>query len=194
MQSPTTHRHPSRILVVGAFVLVATFAACSSDDDSDDADEPTTTTSSTTTTTQPAEGPAEWLEVAQDIYDRDFALLQDPDPEKVKELYAETCNCWEDRHGTVEFLATEGEHVEGEAARVLSVELEQSDEVNDFVDLTIKVQAKAQRRVDADGDIAQEIPAQTEPTCVSTTVRPDGTDGAYRVHTQLALTGCPEES
>lgn len=194
MRTSTARSLSIRVLIFVSSSLVLSFVACSSDDDGDKTDTPTTTDAPTTETTQPADGPEEWVEVAQDVYDRDFALLREPDPEKVKDLYAETCNCWEDRHGTVEFLATEGEHVEGEPAQVVLVKLEQHDETTGFVDLTIKVQAKAQRRVNAAGDVVQEIPAQADPTCVSTTLRPDGVADAYRVHTQLSLTGCPDGS
>lgn len=63
--------------------------------------------------------------------------------------------------------------------------------MNDFVDLTVQIQAEPQQRVDQDGNVVQEVPAQSEPSCVSLTLRPDGLEGAYRVHTQLALTDCP---
>jgi hypothetical protein len=182
-----------RLVRLVALAAVLAGVSCGGDDDQDEAEPPDATPSSTTTTTSPAEGPAEWVEVAQDIYDRDFALLQDPDPAAVADLYAETCDCWADINTTVEFLVAEGEHVEGSPARVVSVAVEQVDDVNDFVDLTVQIQAEPQQRVDQDGTVVQEVPAQTEPSCVSLTLRPDGPDDAYRVHTQLALTDCPPE-
>lgn len=192
MHSPTTTRPPFRILLIASIALVATVSAACGSDDNNNTDKPTTTTTSTTSTTTPAEGPKEWVEVAQDIYDRDFALLKEPDPAKVKDLYAETCNCWKSQVETVNFLATEGEHVEGESAKVLLVKLEQKDQTTGFVDLTVKVQARPQQRVDSEGKVIQDFPASDRPSCVSISVVPDGRDDAYRVHTKLSLSGCPD--
>lgn len=202
---PDRHRvRRAAWLAVG--VVAATFAgACGSGDDGGDGDEAasgttaqgatstTTTTSETTTTTVAAEGPEEWIEAVRDVNERDFALLSDPDPGRLAEIYSATCECWDDQLGTVEFLAERGERFEGEPPIVLSVRHEGALADGAVHQLTVEARTNPMRRIDADGNVVQELPA-SEPSCMSLGLRADGPDGAWRVHSQTTLPECPEAS
>jgi hypothetical protein len=182
-----------------AAVLVAIFALAAGCGGSDDhGDEPSESTAPTSTdgtaqpdTTEAAEGPREWVEVAQDLYQRDFALRSDPEPSRVADLYSETCTCWEDQSGTVEFLAENHERIEGTAATVVFVRHELTDPETGLVNLTVKGQTNPLRRVSSDGEVVQEIPAD-EPSCIAYALLADGPGGAYRIYSMTSLPECPE--
>jgi hypothetical protein len=192
--------------LLGPLLAVGLLAAACGGDDSDEetsgtttttTDEEATTTSPTTsnestTSTVATKGDAEWVDVARSIYERNFAQLADPDPARVTDLYAETCPCLGPQQDTVEFLASRGEHIEGQAASVLFVQHEQTDATTGLVDLTVKIQANPLQRVRADGTVVEEFPTDDSSTCTSLSVRPDGPGGAYRVYSETALSGCPE--
>lgn len=192
------HRHTRRATwaLIGAGLLLLG-AACGGDDDDDSANttqpEPVTTTESTPTTIA-AEGPEEWIEVVRDLNERYFDLLQNPDPTKVAEVYAETCPCYEQNHNTVTVLADGDEHIEGAPVSVSFVNLERNDPVTGAVDLTVKqIMPTPWTRVDANGEMVQELPV-VDPSCTALTLFADGPNGAYRIHSQTGLTGCPPGS
>lgn len=180
-------------LTASAITLALLIASCGGDDDNDASPERSTPTTAETTTTEPAVGPEEWVEVARDLYQRNLDLLADPDPDRVSDLYAETCECWDASVSIVEALANDGHHVEGQPTSVLFVNHEQTDETG-FVTLTVRLQANPLREVDANGELVEEYPSPAEPGCVSLTLLPDGPDDAYRIHNELPLTGCPPGS
>ena len=195
--------NPSRTrFLIPALVLGLVLAGCGGDDDTDDgaADDATTTTvdESTTTSTEPpsttvaTSGDAEWVDVARSLYTRYADLLANPDPDQVSDLYAETCTCWDEFFGTVEFLAAEGDHIEGPPTDVLHVTHENTDDQTGLVDLTVQGQAGELRRVDEHGDVVEEYPAEESPGCTSFSIKADGPGGAYRIYSETPLTGCPE--
>lgn len=194
---------PSRAsFLIPAVVLGLALAACGGDDDTGDesaesttttgSDDPTTTSSESTTTTVETSGDAEWVEVARGLYTRYADLLANPDPDRVSDLYAETCTCWEEFFGTVEFLAAEGDHIEGQPTSVLHVQHENTDPATGLVDLTVKGQAGELRRVNGHGSLVEEYPAEESPGCTSFSIKADGPGGAYRIYSETPLTGCPE--
>lgn len=191
---------PSRArFVIPAVVLGVVLAACGGDDDAasestttTEVDEPTTTSSESTTTTVETTGDAQWVDVARGLYSRYAELLASPDPDRVSDLYAETCTCWEEFFGTVEFLAAEGDHIEGQPTSVLHVQHENTDSATGLIDLTVRGQANELRRVDGDGSVVEEYPADEEPGCTSFSIKADGPGGAYRIYSETPLSGCPE--
>ena len=195
---PQRHtRRATRALVVGAGLLLLG-AACGGDDDDDSANttqpQRSTTTAESTTTTIAAQGPEEWIEVVRDLNDRYFDLLQNPDPNRVADVYAETCPCYQQNHDTVQVLADGNEHIEGAPVAVSFVKLERQDQTTQAVDLTIReVMTDAWQRVDQNGTVVQDLPAD-EPGCAALTLFPDGANGAYRIHNRTPLTGCPSEA
>jgi len=194
---PLRHtRRATWTLIVASFLLV--LAACGSDDDdasdTTQPDEPTTT-EATTTTTLAAEGPEEWIDVVRDLNERYFDLLQNPDPARVAEVYAETCPCYQQNYDTVKLLADDDEHIEGGPVAVTFVKLELNDPATGAVDLTVReVMPEPWTRVDATGATVQEFPVDTEPSCTALTLFADGPEGGYRIHSQTGLTGCPPGS
>ena len=183
--------------VVPVVLLVVTLAAaCGGGDDSDDdAARPTPTPSdppATTTTTVPAEGPAEWVEVVQDVYARIADLQADPDPAAVSSVFAESCPCFDVRLGNVEEIADAGWHIEGEPTMVLGVDLPATQPEGGFVRLTVRRLSQPERVADADGVVVQEIPGEDAPTCDGLLLLADGADGAYRVHDEFGLNSCPQ--
>ena len=176
-------------------LLLPLVVACGGDDDADDA-TPTTTTSAppaTTTTTAPAPaaGPEEWVEVVRDLYARTADLLADPNPDAVSSVFAESCPCYDVRLGNVEEIADAGWHIEGEPTTVLGVGLPATQPAGGFVRLTVRRQFQSDQVVDAAGEVVQEIPAADGPSCDSLLLLADGAGGAYRVHDEFGLTGCP---
>lgn len=180
-----------------ALAMAALGAACGGGDGEDAATTTSTRTESTTTsttaptTTVAAEGPEEWVRVAQDLNRREFELLEDPNPDELARLYAESCECWQERLDTVEFLAERNEHFEGQPTSVLYVRYEGEFAAGDLHRLTVKAQANAARRVDEDGGVVQELPAG-EQSCVSLGIRSDGAGGAWRIYSRTPLPACPE--
>jgi hypothetical protein len=205
----TQRRRRSRrtILLAALFAACLLAAACGGDDGGEEtsgtttttAEDDATTTSTTTragstSTTVATQGDAEWIDVARSVFDRDFALLNNPDPARVTDLYAETCPCMGPSRDTVEFLASRNEHVEGQAASVLFVRHENTDDTTGLVDLTIEIQANPLSRVAADGTVVEEFSQGESSSCLSYSLRPDGPGGAYRVYslTNLAASACSQ--
>jgi hypothetical protein len=188
--------------VLPTVVLLAVATACGgSDDDADRQEAPRDSVESTTddnsepgastTTTVAAEGPSEWVEVARDVNRRDFALLESPDPDALSQVYAESCECWDDHLGTVRYLAERREHFEGQPTNVLFVRHEGTIGDGELHQITVKAQTNPAQRVDADGSVVQELSAG-EPACVSLGLRADGADGAWRIYSETQLPECPE--
>lgn len=150
-----------------------------------------TTSTTASTTTVAAEGPEEWVRVAQDLSTREFELLNDPKPDELSQLYAESCECWDERLETVEFLSGRNEHLEGEPTSVLYVRYESEIAEGELHRLTVKAQTNAARRVDENGRFVQELPAG-DPSCTSLGIRPDGAGGAWRIYSRTELPACPE--
>lgn len=187
------------LFALGLVAIVATTAACGDDDDGggggDGEQAQQSTTTESTTTTIAAEGPPEWVEVAQDIENREADLYASPAPDRVGDLFAESCECYQDVFEDIQNLAADGHHVEGEPYRVVWVR-EEATESGDAVRLSVKVEAGQTAIVDRDGDVIDEAAADEvgEQVCYSELVRPDGPDGAYRVYDSFILEGCPEGS
>lgn len=180
------------------FALAAVATACNGNGEaSTTTTEATTTTSTTTTTTAPTTttvaiaGPEPWTDVVRDIYRRNWALYTNPDPAAVSRVYADECECHQSFADTIEFLASHGERLVGEPPHPVAVRAEGPTTPDGSQLLTVKVDAGPQQRVDANGNVVQEIP-DGEPSCVSLFVRPDGANGAYRVHDLFIPQGCPE--
>jgi hypothetical protein len=189
----------SKNVLLPIVVLGLVLGACGGDDDEESSEttttEPgdaTTTAADSASTTTATEGDDEWVEVARGLYTRYADLLANPDPDRVGELYAETCSCWDEFFGTVEFLASEGDHIEGQPTSVTFVQHEMTDPATGLVDLTVKGQANELHRVDSDGSVVEEYPAEDAPGCTSFSIKPDGPEGAYRIYSETPLTGCPE--
>lgn len=194
-------RQPSykrQALVTLVLTLLPLAAACGDDDDTPDETLDTTTSSEpepTTTTTVAAKGQQEWVAAVQDLYERWSVLLKDPDPDRVSEVYAETCECWDTNYGTVEFLASSSSAIEGPPTQVLFVHHEQTNEQSGLVHLTVKLHQDDLRRVDS-GEVVEEIPADGDGdgSCAAITIRQDGPGDAWRIYSELTLTGCPPEA
>ena len=207
---PHHHRRSHATGILASLLSVGLLAAaCAGDDDEQTSDttestanqdpesattsgDSTTTSSESTTTTVETRGDAQWVDVARSLFERNFALLNDPDPDRLTDLYAETCPCLGPQKDTVEFLASRNEHVEGQAASVLFVRHEGTEQTTGLVELTIEIQANALRRVSADGAVVEEFPEDDSSSCLAFSVRPDGPGGAYRIYseTSLAATAC----
>lgn len=192
--------HQSRRILSTLSLACLVLAACG-DDTSDDETTATTeavvedaTTTESTTTTVVAEGPEEWVEVAGDLLNNYFALLEAPDADRVSSVYAETCDCWQQRYDTVKVLADAGQRIEGGPPDLLFVQYHDDAEHLGAAYLVVKAESGPRSRVDADGEVVQEIPAPDEPACSAWTLFADGPDGGYRIHSELTLEGCPPGS
>lgn len=177
--------------VSAALALTLLVGSGCSDDDNEAASTttrpPTTTTSSSTTTTASSttvdtagiEGPAEWVPVVADLYQRMHDLKAHPDLARVATVFSENCPCYADERETVQFLVDEGLHLEGQPTQVLRVEV--ADERPGRVRLTVTSQAHDGRLVRADGTVAQEVDAPASPGRASIVLVADGENGAHRV-------------
>jgi hypothetical protein len=195
------HPTPRRAAALAVAALVALIAACGGGSDDEDDASPITTTETTQVTpdeptaetTTAAEGPPEWVDVARDLQRRVFALQTDPDLDRLADVYAETCECWDRARTTIQFLADRNQRIEGRAPEVRFVRHEATDEQTGLVNLTVMGESTDLRRVSADGDVVEEIPAVGQ-GCVAYSVRADGPDGAWRIYGETSLPECPEEA
>jgi hypothetical protein len=177
-----TRRTPpmSRQLVRLLLSLAVVVSACSGGDEDGD---PPATSEPTPTPTQEDRLSA----IARDIYEREFALLNEPDPVRLDDLYSPDCDCYALRKETVEAAADLGWRLDGTASEVLQV----TDEGGSESAPRFTVQLRSdQRFLDDQG---QEVEA-------ASTV-PDGPycqilgleqvdDDTYRITDQFAA-GCP---
>lgn len=197
--STTTKRTTFLVLLLTTIAVFAT--ACSSGDDDEDAQDSesneadSSTTSESTTTTIPAEGPPEWVEVAQGVEDGVAELLENPDPDRVRDLFAEECACYQQVLDDVQGHADRGTHVEGEPYRVVWVRVENSED-DGAVRFSVRTATTQISIIDENGEVLDQSSADEVGVerCWSTLVRPDGPDGAFRVHDLFQLQGCPEGS
>lgn len=188
-----------------ALVVTAAVATGCSDDGDSDAASTTTTTSATTsssttereTTTESSssaptideadiEGPAEWVPIIVDVYERIHRLDTDPDPERVTEVYSENFDGLDDERETIQFLADEGLHAEGEPPRIIRVEGPAEDDGSGSMQFVVTVEYFPFDLVREDGSVFQEI--DDVPGQVQELVRisPSGADGAWRVLVKAA--------
>lgn len=125
------------------------------------------------------EGPEEWVDVVRDLEEREFALIHDPDPDRVADLYTEDCACYEGKVETARFLVERGEHFEGRPRLVLAVREDSAE--GGSVQLTVQVRSQPVRRVDADGALVEDLVTDPdESTCLALDLVEDD-DGTYRI-------------
>jgi hypothetical protein len=176
---------------------VLVLAGCNGDDDdagrSTTTEQPTTTTTTTTqptTTTTPITGPEPWTGIARDLFERDWALQTNPDPNAVAALYSPNCGCYEVFLQDVEGLVSRGEHLEGDAPTPIAVRDEGAS--GPFRRLIVKLAFGPQRVVAANGTILGETPGR-EASCVSVLVAATGANQTYQFHDYFIPEGCPED-
>lgn len=188
--------------LAGALATLAFVAACGGGDDSEEASsgnregngESTTTAAESTTTTVAAVGPAEWIEVVNELNAQLADLYADPDPDRVGELMAEACPCYEQHTNNMAAIADEGQRIVGDPNAVLFVQ-EEATYDDGSVRLTIKIRPGEAQLLDRNGEVLQEFSEDAEvPPCSSILLKPDGPNGTYRVHDEVALDGCPPEA
>lgn len=189
-----TARALGALLTLGVIV-----AGCS--DDGPDASTSTASSSTsssaptTTSTTEPSsttsttgaidatgvEGPAEWVPVVVDVYERIHRLDTDPDPARVTEVYSENFDGLADQRETIQFLADEGLHAEGQAPRIIRIEGPTQEAGSTSQQFAVTVEYFPFRLVRNDGTVFQEI--NDVPGVVDELLRisPSGADGAWRV-------------
>lgn len=187
-------------------VLAPLAAACGGDDGGGDAragrdggssttrEEPAASASpSDATTAVPAQGPEQWVTVVREVQQRWYEVLQDPDPATVDEVYVRTCECWTMKFDTVQRLASQGWHAEGQPTDVLAVREESLDERDNVstVTLTTQVRQRHLRVLDGDGQTVDEFFSDEPVSCVSLGLRSDA-DAPYRITHELPLADCPD--
>lgn len=178
-----------RVLAIAVVLTLGLAGACSDDDDeaAPTTTRRSTTTASSTTTSSPTtrvdtagvEGPAEWVPVVAELYQRMHDLKTDPDVARVASVFSENCPCFADERETVQYLVDQGLHLEGDAPRLLRVEV--ADQRPGRVRLTVTSQAQDGRLVDANGNVAQRVEAPASPGRASIVLVADGEGGAQRV-------------
>ena len=191
-------RSQSRRTILSALLAAGLIVAGCSDDgsgESADASSSTTSTTSTSTTstsssTTPSttsvvdaagvEGPAEWVPVVVDVYARIHMLDTDPDPARVTEVYSENFGGLADEQETIQFLADEGLHAEGQAPRVIRVQ-GPTEEAGSSQQFVVTVEYFPFQLVREDGSVFQEI--TDVPGVVDELLRisPSGPGGTWRV-------------
>lgn len=192
------------VQTLGALLVVATVTVGCSDDDSDESatttssSTSTSTTVSTSTSEQPpssdsstpttgrvdtsgVEGPADWVPIVVDVYDRIHQLDTDPDPARVTEVYSENFEGLADERETIQFLVDEGLHAEGQPPRIIRIEGPTEEEGSTSQQFVVTVEYFPFRLVREDGTVFQEI--DDVPGIVDELLRisPSGADGAWRV-------------
>lgn len=187
--------------VLGALVIAMLVAAGCSDDGDPEAGSTTTTTSlsDTSSTTGPdttsttssstaptidtsgVEGPAEWVPIVVDVYERIHRLDTDPNPERVTEVYSENFEGLADEQETVQFLADEGLHAEGEPPRIIRVEGPTEDDGSRSMQFVVTVEYLPFKLVREDGSVFQEIDDVPGEVQEILRISPSGADGAWRV-------------
>lgn len=148
--------------------------------------DPTSSTSSTSVAPSGVEGPAEWVPVVVDVYDRIHGLDTDPDPARVIEVYSENFEGLADERETIQFLADEGLHAEGQPPRIVRIEGPTQEAGSTSQQFVVTVEYFPFRLVRDDGSVFQEI--NDVPGVVDELLRisPSGADGAWRVLVKAA--------
>lgn len=183
--------------VLGALLAMSLGAGCSdgggstdkstttstvADSSSTTRDRSTTSSTSTGATIDAAgvEGPAEWVPIVVDVYERIHRLDTDPDPARITEVYSENYEGLAEERETTQFLADEGLRAEGQAPRIIKVE-GPSDDGTGTQQFVVTVEYFPFTLVRADGSVFQEI--DDVPGRVQEVVRisPSGADGTWRV-------------
>lgn len=165
--------------------------ACSGDDgDSSSATtttpRPTSTTTGETTTTAgtiaatDVEGPAEWVPVVVEVYDRIRSLDVRPDPARVTEVYSDNYPGLADEQQTQQFLFDNGLRAEGPAPKLLRVEGPTGME-GGTLQFTVTVEYAPFRLVRSDGSTYQEVTDVPGRVKELLRISPSGQGGAYRV-------------
>lgn len=196
-------QRPIGRVLVALVVTAAVATGCSDDGDSDAASTTTTSTSTSSSTSEretttassstaptideaDVEGPAEWVPIIVDVYERIHRLDTDPDPERVTEVYSENFDGLDDERETIQFLADEGLHAEGEPPRIIRVEGPAEDDGSGSMQFVVTVEYFPFDLVREDGSVFQEIddvPGQVEELI---RISPSGADGAWRVLVKAA--------
>ncbi len=188
-------RHWSRVALVG---LALAAAACSDDDSGAEPPRTTSTTrpsettttspttGSTTTTTTQAVGPAEWVAIVQDVYNRRHELRLHPDPAAVVTVMHPDCSCYSNEFSTVEFLASEGLRYESSPNEVLSVATTGELAEARITYLQVEIKPFPVRLYNADGSLFQETQAPP-PDTVNLALSPSGPNGEWRIHDLVSL-------
>lgn len=122
----------------------------------------TTESTSTTSTTggvdaSEVEGPAEWVPVVVDVHERIHRLDTDPDPARVTEVYSENFESLAEERKTIQFLANEGLHAEGQSPRILRIEGPTQEAGSTSRHFIVTVEYFPFRLVRDDGTLCQEI-------------------------------------
>ena len=157
--------------------LAVMASACSGDDDGSPTPDPTPTPTEEDRLTT----------IARDIYDRQFALLNEPDPAHLDDLYNPDCDCYDQRKGALEAYAGEGWHVEGTPSEVLRVIDEDGSESAPRMTVQLRLD---QRVVDRNGQDVENFPdLPTTPRCEIVGLE-QLDDERYRITEQFDA-GCP---
>lgn len=193
-------------LAIGALAGLTLAAGCSSSPDDPDesasttvADDGTTTSTvaeTTTTTTVEAatttmtvvgaidpatvEGPAEWVPIVVDVYNRIRSLDVAPDPTRVAEVFSEQYESFDSQVETTTFLANEGLHAEGPAPRVVRIEGPIDQEGGTALFAVTVVYSNFQL-VRADGSVFQDITDAAGEVQELLRISPSGPGGSYRI-------------
>jgi hypothetical protein len=195
-----SRKHWRRSLAGSVVAVLVVVAGCNGGDDDQAGGSTTTeatTTSTTTTTTQPTTtttpiaGPAPWTGVVQDLFQRDWALQTNPDPNAVAALYSESCSCYRFFVQSAQGLVASGQHHEGVAPAPVALKLEPGD-TSPFYRLTVKLAVGPQQVVDASGAVVSETPGR-DPLCVSILVAATGANQAYQIHDYFLPERCPDD-
>ena len=168
---------PRRLLCL-VLSLAVVASACSGDGDDDTegsaTPEPTPTTEDRLTA------------VASDIYEREFVLLNEPDPTRLDDLYSPDCDCYEVQKTTIDAAANLGLHLEGTPSEVLQV----TDEGGSETAPRMTVQLRSEGRfVDADGQ-EQNLPGPPATPYCQILGLEQVDDETYRITDQFRA-GCP---
>jgi hypothetical protein len=184
-------------VALGAGLLLVT-TACNGDDEAGGSTttEATTTTSTTTTTTVPTTttvaviGPAPWNEIVADLYERTWDLAANPNPDAVRLVYSEDCDCYATFLQGAQDLVANGLHYTGEPPRPLAV-MTSGQGGGGFQTVVVRVDIPVRQVADSNGAVVQEFAAQTN-VCESLLLQPSGPGGTYRIHDFFLPQRCPE--
>jgi hypothetical protein len=154
--------------------------------------EPATTTADpTTTTASPAE---EWVTVVSQLYQRQFELQSNPDPNDqaaIEAIMAPTCSCYQRLLAAIQDLSTRGYHVVGTGPTIVSVEVAGEPSSTPgrvpVVRLTVVSDpADDVRLVDGRGNEVQQA-GPRPPVRSSIALAADGPAGSWRLHDEIVL-------
>lgn len=197
---------PTTLLVFAVLLFVA--AGCNGDDDdtadttstsssTTEADTTTSSSSSTTSTTvfEPSRD-NDFEAIVQELYDRQFELQANPDPENVEAIqavFAPECDCYGEFLAGVQELERQGAHIEGAPGRAVAVELQRYDDETDQglaiipqARLTVEVESGGAHMVDAEGNTVSPASASGS-VLFSILLEASGPDGRWRIADELFL-------